>query len=372
MKIPRIAFVSAVAVFLSASLLQAQESPEAASDAVTAATEEATEAAPEGAPDAVSGASEGAAPAGPSALRLHFYGDFDVEAAAAGDLSGKPTFTFKQNHQALLIQAPGNPEISVLADVFHPADLFELGLSLGAHRLTVGRILIPFGEFGIHHIYGGRQDDEGIFLPKLWSDFGFSLKSPLGESLALELYAVNGFDPAGFTSVAATPRFYSVGSVDSGLAKAVGARLRFDPVPAFWTSASLYQDFYADDLESTLTIAGMDGGLRIGDLGLKAGIVACVVRGSGLEEFFRWADYAEISYDITESLAVRARAGAMDGDIRISNGEDQNNVNIGLLWKTGYVEYDLVYFRNLSGNAFADDPVVSDKHQVLLKVLFSF
>ncbi|OHE68726.1 MAG: hypothetical protein A2Z99_14585 [Treponema sp. GWB1_62_6] len=106
-------------------------------------------------------------------------------------------------------------------------------------------------------------------------------------------------------------------------------------------------------------------------MGLKAGIVVSAIRGPEFDDFFRWADYAEINYDFTEALAVRARAGSMDGDTRVSNGEDQNNVNIGLLWNTGYVEYDLVYFRNLSGNAFADDPVVSDKHQVLLKVLFS-
>ena len=346
MKLPGIAFVL---VFLaSTSGLRAQEAP----DAVTAAT-------------------EGAEPAGPSALSFHFYGDFDVETAVAGDFSGKPTFVFKQNHQALLIQASGNQEISVFADVFHPNDLFELGLSFGGHRLTVGRILIPFGEFGIHHLYGGRQDDEGIFLPKLWSDFGLSLKSPLGETLALELYAVNGFDPAGFASTAAAPRFYAVGSVDSGLAKAVGARIRFEPSLTWWTSVSLYQDFYADDPDRSVTLAGVDAGFRLGSLGLKAGIVVSTIRGPEFDEFFRWADYAEIKYDITEVLAMSARAGTMDGDTRISTGEDQNNVNIGLLWKTGYVEYDLVYFRNLSGNSFADDPVVSDKHQVLLKVLFS-
>ena len=346
MKMPSISFAF---VFLATlSVLWAQESP-----------------------DAVTGASEGAAPAGPSGLGFHFYGDFDIETAAAGDFSGKPTFTFKQNHQALLIQAPGNQEISVFADIFHPNDLFELGLTFGGHRLTLGRILIPFGEFGIHHLYGGRQDDEGIFLPKLWSDYGLSLKSPLGEMLALELYAVNGFDPAGFVSAAAAPRFHAVGSVDSGLAKAVGARLRFEPVSDFWTSASLYQDFYADDPDRSVTLAGVDSGIRIGSLGLKAGIVVSAIRGPEFDDFFRWADYAEIKYDFTEALAVRARAGSMDGDTRVSNGEDQNNVNIGLLWNTGYVEYDLVYFRNLSGNAFADDPVVSDKHQVLLKVLFS-
>jgi len=344
MKNLSIAFV----LLLSLSLLWAQESP-----------------------DSVSGASETALQAETSALRFHFYGDFDVDAAAAGAFSGKPTLSFKQNHQALLIQVSGKSELSVLADVFHPNDLFELGMSFGEHRLTVGRILIPFGEFSIHHIYGGRQDDEGIFLPKLWSDYGFSFKTPLGQSLALELYAVNGFDPSAFAPEVSVSRFYAVGSVDTGLAKAVGARLRFEPVPGFWTSTSLYQDFYKDDFQSFLTLAGLDGGLQFGPLSLKAGVVFSAIRGSEYRNFYRWADYAEIKYDITASLAVRARAGAMDGDTRISNGEDQNNANIGLLWNTGHIEYNLVYFRNLSGNLFSEDPIVSDKHQLLLKLLFS-
>jgi hypothetical protein len=323
----------------------------------------------EEAPDAVSSASVPEAPLGPLALAFHFYGDFDVEASAAGDLSGTPTLTFKQNHQALLIQATGSARLSIFADLLHPGDLFELGLPLGAGRITVGRILLPFGEFGFHHLYGGRQDDSGIFLPKLWSDFGLALAFPLGEGLDAEVYAVNGFDPAGFSSATAPPRFYAFAGIDNNLAKAIGARLRYDPSPDLRLSVSLYQDFYGESLGESITLAGADGSLRLGRLGLKGGAAFGAIYGTGAPNFYRWSDYGEAKWDFSKAFAARLRLGSMDPDTRVSDGEDQNNANLALIWKDDYVEFDLVYFRNLSGNLFPAEPVVSDRHELLLKLL---
>lgn len=320
-------------------------------------------------PDAVTSASVPETDPAGAVLSFHFFGDFDFEASAAGDFSGDPSATFKQNHQALLIQATGSAELSILADVFNPGDLFEMGISFGAHRLTVGRILIPFGEFGFHHLYGGKPDDGGLFLPKLWSDYGFSWRIPVGERMTIDAYAVNGFDPAGFAGAAALPRFYSVGGADNDLAKAVGARVRWDPAAFARASVSVYHDFYADDPEKSVSFAGADGGLRFGPAGLKGGFIFGMVRGPDISEFYRWADYAELSYDLTSAVALRLRLGSMDPDTRVSDGEDQNNANLGLIWKRGPVEYDLVYYRNLSGNAFSDDPIVSDNHRILLKIL---
>jgi hypothetical protein len=364
-----------IVLILSAatSLLHAQGAPDAVSAATgaEAAPTGPSAAAPAAAPDAVSSASIPEAPSGPLALKFHFMGDFDVEASAAGDFSGTPTFTFRQNHQALLIQATGGSEISILADVFHPADLFELGIALGATRLTAGRILVPFGEFGFHHLYGGRQDDSGIFLPKLWSDFGIAISFPLGKGLEMEVYAVNGFDPAGFGSTTSPPRFYSFAGIDNNLAKALGARLRYDPSPASRLSASLYQDFYGESLDKSITMAGVDGSLQWGKLGLKGGAAFGAIRGPGFSGFYRWSDYAEAKWNFSKPFAIRLRLGSMDPDTRVSNGEDQNNANIALVWRFDHVEYDLTYFRNFSGTSFAADPVVSDRHQLLFKILLT-
>jgi hypothetical protein len=355
---------------VSALSLRAQSLPDAVSAATSAEPAQAQAAKPaEAAPDAVSSASIPEAAAGPLALKFHFYGDFDVDASVAGDFSGKPTLTFRQNHQALLIQAGGSAELSILADVFHPADLFEMGISLGRGRLTIGRILVPFGEFGFHHLYGGRQDDSGIFLPKLWSDYGLAWAFPLGPGLEMEAYLVNGFDPAGFSSPSSPARFYSFAGIDNDLAKAFGARLRYDPSPSARLSLSLYQDFYGDSLDKAITFAGADGSLQLGRLGLKGGAAFGAVFGSGFSGFYRWSDYAEAKWSFSKAFAIRLRLGAMDPDTRASNGEDQNNANVALVWKRDHVEYDLDYFRNLSGNSFAADPVVSDRHQLLFKIL---
>lgn len=366
---------NALIVILSASLAlsswaeeAAEAAAEAAADAVTAATEE-TEDAGDAAPDAVTSASVPEVDARGAVLSFHFFGDFDAEASAAGDFSGDPRATFKQNHQALLIQAAGSSELSIMADVFHPDELFEMGISFGPYRLTVGRILIPFGEFGFHHLYGGKPDDGGLFLPKLWSDYGFSWKIPFGEKLVVDAYAVNGFDPSGFAPGAAAPRFYSVGASDNDLSKAFGARVRWTPAAFARASVSAYHDFYSDDPDTSVTFAGADGGLTFGPAELKGGFIFGLVRGPGFSKFYRWSDYAELKYNLTSSVALRLRLGAVDPDTRVNDGEDQNNANFGIIWKRGPVEYDLVYYRNLSGNDFAADPEASDSHRILLKLL---
>jgi len=132
---------------------------------------------------------------------------------------------------------------------------------------------------------------------------------------------------------------------------------------------SLYQDFWADDIENTVSLAGLDGEFRLGPLGLRAGAVFGMVRGPGISEFFRWSDYGEVKFDITDTWALRLRGGAMDPDTRVSNAEDQNNANFSVIWRRGYVEYVLTYFRNWSGGVFSEDPSTADKHQVLLKLL---
>ena len=346
----------------SISVLFAQDQ----ADAVSGASEDAAGVAGEG--GAVPGTASPARPSsGRPGLSFRFFGDFDVDAATAADFTGEPTFTFTQNHQALLIQAAGDPNLSIMADIFHPDDLFQLGLALGPFRLTAGRILIPFGEYYFHHMYGGRQDDEGLFLPKLWSDYGFSLAMPMGDKIGVELYAVNGFAPAGLMATA--PRLYSVGKLDNDLAKAVGTRITLYPIPNARVNLSLYQDFWADDIENTASLAGLDGEFRLGPLGLRAGGVFGMVRGPGLSEFFRWSDYGEVKFDLTDTWALRLRGGAMDPDTRVSNAEDQNNANFSVIWRRGYVEYVLTYFRNWSGGLFSEDPATADKHQVLLKLL---
>lgn len=341
-------------------------------DAVSAATEEIPAVAEE--TDAVSGATEEIpATDGESGkkalpvLSFKFFGDFDIDASAAGDFSGDPTFTFTQNHQALLIRAVGNPDLSILADIFHPDDLFQMGISFKDLQLTFGRIFIPFGDFNYHHFYGGRQDDNGIFFPKLWTDYGFSLGFPVGNILGIEVYTVNGFDPAGI--VLENARFASVGKVDNDLAKAIGARFTLTPIKNVKLMVSGYQDFYADDVKHTVTLAGGDGEFKYGPFALRGGVAFGLVRGPDIAEFFRWANYGEVTYNAWRNLSLRLRGGAMDPDVRISNPDDQNNVNFSVIWRTAWVEYALTYFRNFSGGSFADDPIVSDKHQLLLKIL---
>lgn len=231
------------------------------------------------------------------------------------------------------------PSVGVQADLLRPSELFQLTVADSWGKLTLGRVLIPFGTFDTHHLYGGRADEGGTFLPKLWTDWGVIYSAPEWGFLTTDLYVTNGMDPTGFASGGTSPRIYAPTSWDS-----------YGPSDALLTEA--------------LAMGGLDVSYEFDSWILRAGGIVQQVRGTS--DYLRWADYGEVGWKITWDLTFRVRAGQMDTNSLWITAEDQANVNVGLVWKT---DFAVMYFRNFT---LADTAAVgydANYHQILFKVL---
>ena len=305
-------------------------------------------------------------------LQLQFYGDFDSTVVVYDDPSILPVWSFKQNHLEVFLGSGPDSPVQLTVDVLRPHDLAQLRFDSPWGAFTVGRVLVPFGTFDMHHLYGGTPEEEGVFLPKLWSDIGVIYSVPTWGPLSGELYVLNGMSADGFESGGPSPRLYSVGSSDNNLAKTVGFRTRIDPAPGLWAVLSGSWDPYSatNQLAKALGMGGLDAGVSGEGWSLRAG--AQVQEILGTSSYLRWGDYAEALWNASFDLSLRLRAGQMDTNSLLVNAEDQANVNLALLWHLGAFEFDLTYFRNFT---VANAVVVgygSNWQQVLAKVLVTY
>lgn len=275
----------------------------------------------------------------------------------------KRTLEFGQEHQSLLARAATPEGIVVFADVIHWENVFEAtvpfdflvpavkgipGLDKGSIRF--GRILIPFGEFTGHPIYGGSVVNSEVVRDQFWSDYGASVKLPFGDRLETEIYAVNGIQAVGDSSV-------RIGSTwESNLSKAIGARLKFFPTPGTFLSVSGYQDYlntpagtHEDSAWAvTTTMAGLDAGIRTGPVSFKAGGMVARTSSKGFHAYLLGGWYAETRYRLNDIWSLRLRGGQVDPDDRVRNDDDQTNVNASVLWQKGPLDVGLTWYHNLA------------------------
>lgn len=294
-------------------------------------------------------------------VQWQVYADFDSVMTLA-DADAVPTWSFQQNHASVFLGAGQGSPVGIQTDLLRPTELFQLTLNSPGGLFTLGRVLLPFGTFDVHHIYGGRPDEEGTFLPKLWTDFGVVYSPTRWGPLTADFYVMNGMDPSGYKSAGTAPRIFAQASADIDLSKSLGFRAKADLGPSLWVVTSALW-------EPTLVMAGLDAGYEFDSWGFKAGGIVQSI--SGDKNYLRWAHYTEVLWKIDWSWSLRLRGGQMDTNSLWITAEDQANVNIGLLWKGDLVECDLLYFRNFT---VADSSVVglaSNNHQLLFKVLLS-
>jgi len=295
-------------------------------------------------------------------VSVGLFFDGYLEYKRPSDSQVKHTLEFGQQHQSLLARAATPEGIVVFADVIHWENVFEAtvpfnffvpavkdipGLDKGSIRF--GRILIPFGDFAGHPIYGGSVVNSEIIRNQFWSDYGASVKLPFGDKVETEIYAVNGIQAVGDSSVRIASTW------ESNFSKAVGARLKIFPTPGTFVAFSGYQDYlntpagtHEDSAWAiTTTMAGLDAGIRTGPVSFKAGGMVARTASKGFHDYLLSGWYAETRYRLNDIWSLRLRGGQVDPDNRVKNDDDQTNVNASVLWQKGPLDVGLTWYHNL-------------------------
>ncbi|MEI8095458.1 MAG: hypothetical protein WCG80_14710 [Spirochaetales bacterium] len=318
-------------------------------------------------------------------IKTNLYADADLRVtvpfAPEDPTAPPPSLTFLQNHTAILLKALYNgDQASMIVDALHADSYFELGVNgsllgpdflkipvLGTSSFRFGRMLVPFGDFEFHHLYGGYVDESGLLFNKLWSDLGVSWKLTLLDGLESELFVGNGFGSTG-----SNPAFQSA-SQDNNLYKAVVERFRWQPTPATYVLLSGYLNQWGanDKPENWLYMAGLDAGTKLGPVGLKAGGFFNQNFGATPKDYFRYAWYAETKYTFDSALALRLRGGSMNPDSRAKDDTDQANANLALLWNVGPLAFEFMYSFNQETYFLFDSQVPNNYHQLLIKCLLN-
>jgi hypothetical protein len=252
-----------------------------------------------------------------------------VDLLAIGKL-GQDNFAIKPNHTYAFLMAQVTDELSFILHVSDDPIFFELqwdllpGLSLKA-----GKLLVPFGTNDFHHLIGGRIDQQSLFLPETWSDFGVSVNhAPLDtEWFGLEytVYLLNGFQGTEAPTIAAGT------GVDNNYWKGLGARSRLTLFSDYVLTGSAYFDiwdpdqkyktlFYALGVEMKkgfIPVPVLDrfrirgewgrGELEMPGRNLQTGVI-------GAYAVARTGFYGEVTALIWETLSARIRAGRINGD----------------------------------------------------------
>lgn len=317
-----------------------------------------------------------------SGLPLHLYTDFDVDVFLPNASTPTASAVFAQNHREILIQSTPESPLILEGDLLAPGNFFDVGMPLslpfpalgptsrwGASVLRTGILLLPFGEFQFHHLYGGREDNEGRFLDRVWSDLGVQWTVAPWDGATVDVYATNGI-----RSSASGPSWgpQQAGS-DNNLQKALGLRWRQDFAPGWYLSLSGYRDPWGSDQEpgKVAQMGGLDGAARWGSVSTRFGGALGWVTGLSAD-YYRWGWYGEAKWDLTPAWALRARGGTLVADSRTPTPfGNRGDVNASILWRTGPVEWNL--------DAFLDGPLVPGSNffggdstvEILFKTLFT-
>jgi hypothetical protein len=352
-------------------------------------------------------------------LKFNVYFDGGLLWSKEAQADSKADLRFMQEHRSLFARASTPDGIEVYADIVNPNQVFEGTVPLrffasslegmpvlGDAAIRGGRMIVPFGDFEDHPIYGGTVSNSRLLREVVWSDYGMSLILPLGFART-EIYAVNGI--LSFDSSA-----YFTSTEETNLLKGFGTKIRLDPATWFFVTFSAYHDFITlgpdqmyvfrdstlDTLSGTMmanydttrishdspddaaTLLGLDIGLRTGPFSWRAGGAQAWIKGryvrdttatgvSELPDYTMWGWYGEAKWRITDTWALRLRGGQVDPDSRSVDDLDQTNVNLAAIWTKGPVDVRLTYFRNFETHWITETIRPLNKHRVLLETFVS-
>ncbi len=283
---------------------------------------------------------------------VHLSGRFDVvlEVQSPMETGDERRSSIRNYHKFLFLKVTPNDRLtfdSEVLDLSYYEIQYEFAKAFVVHA---GKIWVPFGATPFHHYYGAVQGDpfEGLFLPNVWSEFGAYVNGPILSrgSVRVEgdVYVIRGFD----SEPGRVLRFIG-GGVDDRFA--VGARTKVGVGSRFalWGSV-LYNRFGPESDGEVLLWGGdllADYGLVdlpvLRDLRLRVAFARAEIRDETLVDprdskdywYYRYGDYAELTYRGFRYLYPRLRYGTIiDFDDRITN-RDRHNWDLALLTRLG-------------------------------------
>lgn len=172
-------------------------------------------------------------------------------------------FQFTRDHAHVMLELSAMDWLSFRADIAFEPEFFEAIFHIGSTaEFRIGKILVPFGQNEFHHLIGGRVDDEGLFLPPVWGDYGLSFKHFLydGDVVAFNysLWAINGFKDATDNWKDPVPARTDGATVDNNQMKGVGIRPELGIGRAVTIGTSWYVDAWDEKNDNLMLIYGAD------------------------------------------------------------------------------------------------------------------
>lgn len=290
--------------------------------------------------------------------KVHLSGRFDLnmEVFAPGK-EGTQANRFRNYHKFMFLKVTPSDRFTLDAEIID-LSYYELRTQLPYDiSFTAGKIWVPFGATPFHHYYGAAQGDPftGLLLPNVWSEYGASVAKKwingANFTLDTDAYVIRGFDgPRGEVLNLAS------GGSDNVFAYGARTKLGYGTKLAVWGSilTNSFGDTEGagmDDEEGRLVLWGLDLLVDYGlvslpiieDLRFRGAFARAEIQDELLVDpdfnsegwYYRWGDYAELTYRGLKYAHVRARYGTIiDFDDTVSN-KDSHNWDLALLTRLG-------------------------------------
>lgn len=287
-------------------------------------------------------------------FRFSLMGDLNFVYTNPSGSVEEPSLTFGQEHAELFLTVEGPKGLTVSTDVARITEYLEFHFPMeavfpfvdegsfpGSPEIYMGNILIPFGEYSFHHLYGGNVEASRSIVGTLWTELGVGINIKPFPRTKVDFYVFNGMSSSE-TDVSL------IGSdKDSNLYKGVGTRLRLDLTSGSFISGSALTDIFGntDNGEGWAFAGGLDAGFKVGSLDVVGGALYMPIRRSNTQNINmeKWAWYSQVTSRITPMTRLRFRAGQVDLDTRESTNEDQSSAMISLIQRTYIFELHLNY-----------------------------
>jgi hypothetical protein len=270
--------------------------------------------------------------------------------------------SFSTNHTYLMLQSAPTDRLRVGFDIqfstFYEIEYYPIpSLSFKA-----GKIILPFGDYKYHPIYGGKvYSIQNDLFPNWFTDYGISFTHRFLDtdyvSLKYDLFTSNGFKDSSDGDL----NLNGIGfAIDNNRKKMLGGRLQTTWLGRYNITGSGLQDYWSDDGEATLTMWALDistgGGLMdlpvLRDIDIKVGYLDKHVENDdasndALREYDGFGSHFEISTKPTEWLKLVFRLGEVDPNENVQDKMDQRNYNVhSIIYFEEYLEFWAMYQKN--------------------------
>lgn len=273
---------------------------------------------------------------------VHLSGRFDLNFEMQnpmedGDLQTK---RLRNYHKFLFLKVTPTDKLTLDAEVLD-LSYYEMAYAVSPKvSIRAGKIWVPFGATPFHHYYGASQGDpfDGLLLPNVWSEFGASISGDLYAGSWLNISG-DAYSIRGFESDLGDVVDFTTGGSDNTFAVGGRTRIGIGSRISIWGSV-LYNQFGANDEGQILLWGGdvlLDYGLLdvpfLKDLRFRAAFARADIQdellvdpGANSESwYFRYGDYAEVSYRGLGFVTPRVRYGTIiDFDDAVSNADSHN------------------------------------------------